>query len=132
MTLKKEKIKSKLHRAQAGVPQGGVLAPVLYLIFTADLSMTDAVLIDTFADDIAALSSHDDPTQASNKLQRSLHNITWRIKANEAKSAQVTFKIRRETCPPVTLNSLQISQVNEAKYLGLYLYRRLTWKKTYI
>ncbi|CAH2100509.1 unnamed protein product [Euphydryas editha] len=54
---------------------------------------------------------------------------TWRIKANESKSVQVTFTTRGDTCPPVKLNGVQIPQANEARYLGLYLDRRLTWKK---
>ena len=96
--------------------------------------MTDGVVIGTFADDTAALTVHDKPEQASNMLQRSLDNITewlttWRIRANETKSVQVTFTTRHETCPPVSLNSVQIPQANEARYLGLYLDRRLTWKK---
>lgn len=96
--------------------------------------MTDGAVIGTFADDTAALTAHDEPAQASNMLQRSLDNITewlstWRIKANETKSVQVTFTTPRETCPPVSLNGVVIPQANEARYLGLYLDRRLTWKK---
>lgn len=123
-----------LHRINAGVPQGSVLGPILYLIFTADLPTMDGVEIGTFADDTAALTVHDEPTHASHMLQRSLNSITewlitWRIKANEAKSVQVTFTTRRDTCPPVKLNGVQIPQANEVRYLGIYLDRRLTWRK---
>jgi len=44
----------------------------------------------------------------------------------------LTFTIHEETCPSVTLNSQRIPQAEDAKYLGLYLDRRLTgknWKK---
>lgn len=53
----------------------------------------------------------------------------WRIRSNETKSTHVTFTTRSETCPPVKLNGLIIPQNVEIKYLGLYLDRRLTWKK---
>jgi hypothetical protein len=39
----------------------------------------------------------------------------------------VKFTTRRETCPPVHINNVQIPQENHAKYLGLHLNRRLTW-----
>jgi hypothetical protein len=48
------------------------------------------------------------------------------MKANETKSAHVTFTTRRETCPPGHYNDVQIPQENHVKYLGLHLDRRLT------
>lgn len=125
---------TQLHSINAGVPQGSVLGPTLYLLFTSDLPATEGVIIGTFADDTAALAVHEDPIRASNILQSCLNNITewlttWRIKANESKSIQVTFTVRHQICPPVTLNQTQIPQEREAKYLGLYLDTRLTWKK---
>jgi hypothetical protein len=49
------------------------------------------------------------------------------MKTNETKSVHVTFATRRETCPPVHVNDVQISQENHVKYHGLHLDRRLTW-----
>jgi hypothetical protein len=50
-------------------------------------------------------------------------------KANESKSVHVTFTTRRETCPPVHINSVHLPQQEDGKYLGLHLDRRLTWRK---
>jgi hypothetical protein len=50
------------------------------------------------------------------------------MKANESKSIHVTFTRRRETCPPVHINSVQLPR-EDVKYLGLHLDRRLTWHK---
>ena len=48
---------------------------------------------------------------------------------DETKSVNVTFTKRKDTCPPVQLNRIQVPQAEHVKYLGLYLDRRLTWKK---
>jgi hypothetical protein len=89
-------------------------------------------MIATFADDTAVVATDSDPANTSHKLQTILLAIQswlkiWRIKANETKSVHVTFTTRRETCPAVHINDVQIPQENHVKYLGLYLDRRLTW-----
>jgi hypothetical protein len=123
-----------LCRIHAGVPQGSVLGPILYLLYTSDLPTSDSVVTGTFADDTAILASHHDPVEASKILQRGLDNIScwlkkWRIKANESKSVNVAFTLRRGTCPPVKLNNLVVPQADHVRYLGLHLDKRLTWQK---
>jgi len=88
----------------------------------------------TYADDTAILASHHNPTIASTNLQRHLNQFEtwlkrWRIKANENKSTHITFSLKHETCPAVTLNGQHIPQREASKYLGIHLDRRLTWKK---
>jgi hypothetical protein len=61
---------SAYHLIRAGVPQGSILGPLLYLIVTADVSLTGKTLMSTFADDIAIMSSDHDPNTASKKLQQ--------------------------------------------------------------
>lgn len=94
---------------QAGVSHGNVLGPVLYLLYTADLSITKKITTETFADDTSVLAVHEHPSTALMMLQNNLKSIEdwmhkWHIKANEAKFINITFTIRRETCPPVILN----------------------------
>jgi hypothetical protein len=75
-----------------------------------------------------------DPAIASQKLQTNLAAIQnrfkkWRMKAKESKSIHITFTTRRETCcPSVHINSVQLPQKEDIKYLGLHLDRRLTWQ----
>ena len=118
----------------AGVPQGSVLGPVLYLIFTADLPTSTSVMTSTFADDTAVMSSHHSALEASNQLQLHIQKIAkwlgnWRIQVNPIKSTHITFTLRTETCPYVYLNNIIIPQSKEVKYLGIHLDRRLTWQK---
>ena len=51
------------------------MGPILYLIFTADLPLSENVVIGTFADDTAVLSADSDPIKASEKLQASFDKI---------------------------------------------------------
>jgi hypothetical protein len=51
------------------------------------------------------------------------------MKANETESTHVTFTLKRSSCPPVQLNCVSLIQLDEAKYLGIHLDRRLTWRK---
>lgn len=125
---------TKLFAINSGVPQGSVLGPMLYLLYTADMPTSHQTLTATFADDTAILASHYNPAIASQRLQNSLNKIQswlhkWRIKVNEDKSTHVTFTTRKETCPPVLLNNQPIPQKEEVKYLGMHLDRRLTWHK---
>ena len=87
----------------------------------------------TFADDTAILAVHKDPIIASQHLQD--HMILfenwlkmWIIKANETKSTQSTFTLRKQSCPPVNLNDHPSPQSETVKYLGMLLDRRRTWK----
>jgi aspartate carbamoyltransferase regulatory subunit len=54
----------------------------------------------------------------------------WRIKINQSKSTHITFTLRNQTCPTVQMGSVDLPQKNEVKYLGMHLYRRLTWERT--
>lgn len=131
--VKTEGSMSPICDIKAGVPQGSVLGPVLYTVFTADLPTSDNVLTATYADDTAVLSCHRDPCIASENLQRHLEKVgswlrKWRIKASAAKSSHVTFTLKRGDCPPVTLDGTVLPQHTTVKYLGMHLDRGLTWK----
>lgn len=125
---------SELNTIESGVPQGSILGPLLYLIYTSDLPTTRNTKTATFADDTAILASHLDPVIASSNLQVHLNEIQrwlnkWKIKANETKSTHITFTLRRDTCPTVSLNNHNLPQAEDVKYLGMHLDRRLTWRK---
>lgn len=131
--VKYEDALSGYHLIKAGVSQGSVLGPFLYLMFTQDVPLTTDTFMATFADDTAILSSDPNPIQASDKIQRHLNILQgwlkqWKIKVNTNKSVQVTFTTRRTVCPPLSLNNTLIPVQTETKYLGLHLDDKLTWR----
>ena len=122
------------HPSKSGVPQGNVLGSVLYTLYAGDLPIRRNVIVATYADDTAILATHQDPEIASIILQRQLSDIQkWldrsRIKASERKSVHITFTTRKGNCPTVNPYDRPLPSVNEVKYLGMYLDRRLTWTK---
>ncbi|CAH1395030.1 unnamed protein product [Nezara viridula] len=56
-------------RIGAGVPQGSILRPVLYSIYSSDISQTSDTLLSTYADDTVILSTDSNPITASQKAQ---------------------------------------------------------------
>lgn len=125
---------SELKTINAGVPQGSVLGPILYLLYTHDIPLSEETKLATFADDTAILAVGDTVAEATNKLQRSINAVSnwtkkWRIKLNEAKSAHVNFTNKKVNSIPIVINSKQVPYANTAKYLGMTLDTKLRWKE---
>jgi len=123
---------STINLINSGVPQGSVFGPLLYLLYTSDIPTTSTTYIGTFADDTVILSRHYNPQIAADRLQGHLYLIQkwlqdWRIKV-ETKSTHVIYTLKRADSPRVYLNNIEIPRANVAKYLGLHLDSKLTWK----
>jgi hypothetical protein len=59
---------SRFH-IHSGVPQGSILCPLLYGLYTSDLPTSRGTRLGTFADDSVIFATHEDPTIASLNLQ---------------------------------------------------------------
>ena len=124
---------SRFH-IHSGVPQGSILGPLLYVLYTSDLTASRETISGTFADDTAIFATHEDPTIASLNLQEHLHIIEtwpkkWKIMFNESKPSHIRFTLRKDHCPAVDINQTITPQTEVVKYLGLHFDCRLKWKE---
>ena len=75
---------SKLKRINTGVPQGGVLSPTLFNIYTSNIPLPPKyVQITAYADDIIITTSHTKHRKTQNIIQPYLRKIyEWAINNN--------------------------------------------------
>jgi len=114
------------------VPQGSVLGPVLYLIYTSDLPQPAETNVATFADDTAVMAVGGDVEEVTDKLQRSADEINswtrqWLIKPNADKSIHVNFTKKRCTHIPIIMNGKPMPHSQTGKYPGMTLDGKLRW-----
>jgi hypothetical protein len=132
------------YRINAGVPQGCVLSPFLFLVYINDLPVEeDATSSQTisllFADDICMLPAlhllQSPLPYLISAVQRTLDaftrwSIKWKMKFNLKKSNIVLFS-RANTQPafsPLYLDHQQLASSTTYKYLGLLLDRKLRFE----
>lgn len=117
----------------AGVPQGSVLGPILYIIFTNDAPMMKEVGTSIFADDKMFFVSSYRISAIVKKLQTALDKNKryfhrWKIKLNETKTESIIFTKRRPLINSnIKINNHVIPWSDNVKYLGLYLDTKLNF-----
>lgn len=119
---------------RAGVPQGSVLGPYLYNLFTHDIPCDSNSLIGTFADDTGVASLGQTLAEANAKTQFTVNNIgrwawKWGTTLNNIKSAHTIFTNRKVGYQPIYLDGEIIPYSNVSRYLGLHLDSKLNWRE---
>ena len=124
---------------RAGVPQGSILGPLLFLIYINDLSEGLSSNTKLFADDTSLFSVIHDSNTSALELNSDLAKINrwafqWKMSFNPDPKKQVqevifSWKSKAISHPPLVLNNNNVIQTISQKHLGIILDTRLSFEK---
>ena len=134
---------SDVRNVKCGVPQGSLLGPVLFSLYTNDLpNKVNNCQMSLYADDTCLFCSGSDPKQIIDTLNDDLKEISVWLKENKlvvnAKKCETMIigtKPKLKKCNnhfneyPVYIDSTVVKRVSTCKYLGIYIDENLLWNK---
>ena len=127
---------SRLRRLKNGVPQGSVLAPLLFNIYVSDLPPTTSSKF-TYADDLALVHIAGDWRTLEKTLSQDMTTLQtylqkWRLKLTQTKTVSSVFHLTNKEAKrelSVELNGKPLLFSNTPKYLGITLNRSFTYRR---
>ena len=127
---------SKQRQFKTGIPQGGVLLPTLFNIYTSDLPPhSTPVQVMAYADDITITSTHTSTSAAQKYIQPYLHKVfAWTKQNNLLLNPDKTTCTLFSPDPAeytsnldITINNKALPMATHPKVLGLTLDPKLTY-----
>ena len=119
--------------SSTGAPQGTVLSPVLFTLYTSDFCYnTESCHMQKFSDDTAIVGCIRDGQEEE---YRSLVEdfVQWcrlnhlQLNTTKTKEMVVDFRRSKPALLPVTIEEVNVEVVNTYKYLGVHLDDKLDW-----
>ena len=120
----------------AGVPQGSILGPLLFLIYINDIVDDVESMIYLFADDTSITEPITHPDHTFEKLNRDLTRLAdwatqWLVTFNASKTVYMVIskKTNRVNYPSLKLSDTTLKEVSNFKHLGLTLTNTMSWNE---
>jgi hypothetical protein len=120
---------------EAGVPQGSILGPLLFLIYINDLVDDLNCNVRMYADDTTLYLDYVNPVTGAQQLEDDLRKIerwaeTWLVQFNPTKSESLLFSRKRnKVTPNITMGNKVIEEVTSHCHLGITLQRNGKWSQ---
>ena len=120
---------------EAGVPQGSILGPVLFLVYINDLVTDLECAPHLLADDTSLLDIFTNPLTSSLKINRDLERILrwgrlWRVKFNPIKTVyQIISNRHHVVYPNIMFDGTLIKRSVEHVHLCLTITSNLSWQR---
>jgi hypothetical protein len=117
-----------------GVPQGYVLSPHLYSLFTYDCMARHNSNTITFADDttVVGLITDKDGTayrEEVRDLAGWCQNNNLSLNVTKTKEMIVDYRKMRTEHTPILIDGAVVEQVESFKFLGVHINNKLEWSK---
>lgn len=127
---------SSWKHVRAGVPQGSILGPILFLIYINDIVQDVGANIRLFADDTSLYVIVEDPILAANLINNDLRLIygwakQWLVDfhANKTESLIITKRRTKSHHPPLRMGNTKIKEVKSHKHLGITFSNDGSWNQ---